>query len=115
MDTSLSEAEEIQVDDKKRINRMKEIIGNTEKIGVNAITELKENKETIIEVDNTMNDVEDNVDSSRKQLKQFLRGVVKDKIFKILLSIVVSGLIFIIIWRIVSPESFATNADTFQK
>jgi t-SNARE complex subunit (syntaxin) len=88
---------------------------NPLQVGTDIGSELTQQTDKLRKVQQDVDEVELNLKMANKQLRSLARRLATDKIFMIFIALIVIGILFIIIWKIVNPTtSNSGNTDTFQ-
>jgi len=110
----VQKGEKIQKQDIDAVDRMVQVTEQTKAVGSATTTKLAENSERLRKTEEGLDEVEANIKLAGKELASFARRVATDKVFLCLACLVVLGIIGVIVYSIVDPNSDTNVPDAFK-
>jgi len=97
---SLQASKALQDESLASVERSKQIVAETENIGSGTTTQLAQQREQLMKINEKLDTIEDELKRADKLIRSFVRRMATDRIVQIFLLLIVIGVVFIIGYQI---------------
>lgn len=98
---ALASAKVTQEDSMDSLERSKRLVAESEEYGTSTISTLGQQRDQLLTISKNLDDLQDDIQQSKKLMSSFLRRMTTDRIVQCFLLLIVLGIVFIIIYKVV--------------